>query len=194
MYGIYAYRDLKVHEVLARHTDVLEAWHQLTVEAAHGVAGEETRVARGQVIVDLAQMREQGIVLGLVLLHQHQLQLDVQVLDQRGHLLVLDEEIVPARDVLHDVAFDLLVLENGQPVVNEDGRVCGLEIGAEIGRRLLHVHCRHLQADSLQLGQQVQVHEVLLAEQTGALPPAIDGRGLQIETENTILLEIIGIG
>lgn len=132
---------------------MLQARHQLTVEAAHGVAGEEARVARGQMIVDLAQMREQGVVLGLVLLYQHQLQLDIQVLDQGGHLLVLDKQIVAARYVLHDVPLDLFVLQNGQPIVNEDGRVCGLKIGTEIGRRLLHIHRRHLQADRLQFGQ-----------------------------------------
>lgn len=143
---------------------MLQAGHQLAVEAAHRVAGEEACAAMGQVLVDLLQVGEQRIVLRLVLLHQHQLQLRVQVLDQRGHLLVLHEQIVAARNVLHDVPLDLVVLQDRQSVVDEDRRMRGLEVGAEIGRRLLHVHCSHLQADRLQLGEEVQVHEVLLTE------------------------------
>lgn len=37
---------------------------------------------------------------------------------------------MPAGDVLHDVALDLVVLEHGQaPVVDEDGRGRRLEVG-----------------------------------------------------------------
>ena len=48
----------------------------------------------------------------------------------------------------------------------------------EVRRGPLHVHCGNLEADGLELGQEVEVHEVLLAEDAGSLPPAVDGRGL----------------
>lgn len=103
----------------------------------------------------------------------------VDVLDPGGDVLVLDEEVVAAGHVLHDVPFDLLVLEHGQAVVDEDGRRRRLEVGAEVGRRLQHVHRRHLEADRLQFGQQVQIHKVLLTEQARALPAAVDRRSLR---------------
>lgn len=136
---ICTHGNFKVREIFARHTNVLQPRHQLAVEAANGVAGQEACGARRQVVVDLFQMAEQRIVLVLLLLEQHQLQLRVDVLDERGHLFVLHEEIVAARDVLHDVPFDLVVLQNGQTVVDENGRMGGLEVGAKVGRRLLHV-------------------------------------------------------
>ena len=102
----------------------------------------------------------------------------VDVFDSGSDVLVLNEEVVTSGHVLHDVAFDLFVLEHGESVVDEDGRRRGFEVGAEVGRRLEHVHRRHLQADRLQLGQQVQVHEVLLAEQARPLAPAIYRRRL----------------
>ena len=36
---------------------------------------------------------------------------------------------MPARDVLHDVPLDLLVLEHRHPVVDQDGRLGRLEVG-----------------------------------------------------------------
>lgn len=51
----------------------------------------------------------------------------------------------------------------------------------EICRWLEHVHCGDLEGDGLELSQEVQVHEVLLAEQTGTFPPPIDGGGLRKE-------------
>ena len=56
----------------------------------------------------------------------------------------------------------LVVLEDGDAVVDEDGRLRGLEVGPEVGGRPLHVDRRDLEADGLQLGQEVQVHEILL--------------------------------
>lgn len=83
------YWYLKVDKVLAGHPDVLQPGHQLAVEAAHRVPGQEAGSAGRQVVVDFPQVRQQCVVLVLVLLDQHQLQLAVQVLDQGGHFLVL---------------------------------------------------------------------------------------------------------
>lgn len=49
----------------------------------------------------------------------------------------------------------------------------------EIWWWLEHVHCGDLEGDGLKLGQEVQVHEVLLAEQTSTFPSPIDGGGLE---------------
>lgn len=43
---------LKVDKVLAGHPDVLQSGHQLAVEAAHGVPGQETGSAGRQVVID----------------------------------------------------------------------------------------------------------------------------------------------
>ena len=48
----------------------------------------------------------------------------------------------------------------------------------EVWRRPLHVDCGDLEADGLELCQEVEVHEVLLAEDAGALPLPVDGRRL----------------
>ena len=56
----------------------------------------------------------------------------------------------------------LVVLEDGDAVVDEDGRLRCLEVGPEICGRPLHVDGRYLEADGLELGQEVQIHEVLL--------------------------------
>lgn len=118
---------------------MLQPRHQLAIETADGVAGQEARLPRRQMLVDFAQMSEQRCVALLFALQQHQLQLRVDVLDEDGHLFVLDEQIVAARDVFHDVPFDFVVLENRQAVVDQNGRMGGLEIGAEIRWRFLHV-------------------------------------------------------
>lgn len=86
---------------------------------------------------------------------------------------------MPARDILHDVSFDLLVLQYRVAVVDQDGWRGGLEIGTEIGRRLLHVHGGHFQRNRLQLRQKVQVHKIFLTEEAGALSTAIDRRCLK---------------
>lgn len=109
----------------------------------------------------------------------------VNVLDTGRHVLVLNEEIVTAWHILHYVSLDLLIFQDGQAVVDQDGRRSGLKVGPEIGRRLEHVHCRHFQADRLQLGQQVQVHKVLLTEETGAFTASINRRRLWIDKKKT---------
>ena len=53
----------------------------------------------------------------------------VDVLNLRGHLFVLDEEVVTSRHVLHDVPLDLLVLQHGQAVIHQDRRQRGVEVG-----------------------------------------------------------------
>ena len=92
----------------------------------------------------------------------------------------LHEEIMTAGHVFHDVPLDFLVFQNRHAAVDEDGRRRGLEIRAEVWRGFLHVDCRHLEADGLQFGQQVQIHEILLAEETGAFPDAIYCRCLRL--------------
>lgn len=86
---------------------------------------------------------------------------------------------MPAGDVLHDVPFDLFVFQDRIAVVDQDGRRRGLEVGAEVGRRFLHIHGSHFQRDRLQLRQKIQIHEIFLAEETGALSTAIDCRCLE---------------
>lgn len=164
------YWYLKVDKVLASHPNVLHPGHQLAVEAAHRVPGQEAGSAGRQVVVDFPQVRQQCVVFVLVLLDQHQLQLAVQVLDQGGHFLVLKwrriivtflkntplrwrkphlhKQIVPAWHRLHDVSLDFVVLQNCQSVVDQDGRVCRFEVGAEVGRRFLHVHRCDLEGQS----------------------------------------------
>lgn len=71
---------------------MLQPGHQLAIEAAHGVARQETGSPRHQVVVDFPQVRQQCVVLVLVLLDQHQLELGVQVLDQGGYFFVLKKE------------------------------------------------------------------------------------------------------
>lgn len=133
------HRNLKVGEIFARHANVLQPRHQLAIETADRVAGQEARLARRQMLVDLAQMAEQRQVALLLAFQQHQLQLRVDVLDEHGDLFVLDEQVVAAGDVLHDVPFDFVVLENRQTVVDQNRRMGGLEVGAEIRRGFLHV-------------------------------------------------------
>lgn len=53
------HRNFKVTEVFSRHSNVLQTWHEFTVEAAHRVAGEEARITMAKMIVDLAQVRQQ---------------------------------------------------------------------------------------------------------------------------------------
>jgi len=48
----------------------------------------------------------------------------------------------------------------------------------------LHVDCRHFKAYGFQLSQQIQVHKVLLAEQTCSLPATINCRSLQHKIQN----------
>lgn len=59
---------LEVGKVFAGDPDVLQAWHQLAIEAAHRVAREEARALAPQVLVDLPQVRHQGRGLGVLVL------------------------------------------------------------------------------------------------------------------------------
>lgn len=92
----------------------------------------------------------------------------------------LHEEIMTARHVFHDVPFDFLIFQNRHTAMDEDGRRCRLEIRAEVWRGFLHVDGRHLEADGLQFGQQVQVHEIFLAEKASTFPDAIYCRCLRL--------------
>lgn len=53
----------------------------------------------------------------------------------------LHKQIVATGDRLHDVPFDFVILQDGQSVVDQDRRVGRFEVGPEVGRRFLHVHC-----------------------------------------------------
>jgi len=61
-------RYLEVGKVLAGDPDVLQPRHQLAVEAAHGVAGEEARTFASQMFIDLTQMGHQGGGFGILIL------------------------------------------------------------------------------------------------------------------------------
>ena len=95
-------------------------------------------------IVNPLQVREQNIVLLLVFFHENEFQLGVEVLDERRDLLVLHEQVVAARDVLHDMAFDFIVLKDREATVDENRWMRRLEVCTEIWRRLLHVNGCHL--------------------------------------------------
>ena len=60
------------------------------------------------------------------------LELVVEVLDLLGDLDVGHEKVVTARDGLHDVSLDLLVLEDGHAAVDEDGRLRRLKVGSKL--------------------------------------------------------------
>lgn len=68
---------------------MLEARHELAVEAAHGVSREEASATLGQEVVYPGEVGQQLGRLFLVLPDQHQLQLGVQVFNQGGHFFVL---------------------------------------------------------------------------------------------------------
>lgn len=61
----------------------------------------------------------------------------------------LDEEIVAAGDVFHDVSLNFVILEDRETVVDQDWRMRRLKVRAKIGRRLLHVNCGHLRKRNL---------------------------------------------
>jgi len=170
-------RYLEVREIFSRDPDVLETRHELAVEAAHRVAGEETRSLATEVLVDLSQMSHQRrrfrILVLLLRVQQKKFQFTEQIFHEGRNLFVLHEKIVAAGYVLHYVSLDLLVLENRLAVVDENRRRCGLKIRAKVRRWFLHVDRRDFKRYCLELGEQVQVHEVLLAEKTGALPSAV---------------------
>lgn len=67
-----------------------------------------------------------------------------------------------SRHCLHDVPLYLVVFEDGNAVIDEDWRLSGLKVRAKVGWGALHVDRGDLEADRLELGQEVEVHEVLL--------------------------------
>ena len=71
--------------------DALQLGHELAVEAAHCVAGEEANPFSLQVAVDLSELRHQGLLALVVLLCQHQLKLAVHVFDDTSHLFILKQ-------------------------------------------------------------------------------------------------------
>jgi hypothetical protein len=89
---------------------------------------------------------------------------------------------VTSRYALHDVSFDLFVFQNRHSSVDQDRGRRGFEIRAEVRWRFLHVHCGHLEADGLQFGQEVQFHEVFLAEEARSFSAAIYRRRLKSNT------------
>lgn len=76
-----------------------------------------------------------------------------ELLDKSSNVLILNKEIVSARNVLHDVTLDLVVLEDGVAVVDENRWRRSLEVGAKVRRWLLHIYGRHLKRDRFELGQ-----------------------------------------
>jgi len=170
-------RNIEAGEVPTGHPDMLQLRHQLAVKAAHGVTRQEPDAPLRQVPVDPSQLGLQVSPAPLVLVDEQLLEPGVDVLYDAGNLLVLDEEVVAPRHGLHDVPLDPLVLQHRHASVDQDRRRSGVEVRPEIRRGLEHVHRGDLQGDRLQLRQQVQVHEILLAEEASTLPPAVYSGG-----------------
>ena len=70
---------------------MLQFWHELAVEAAHCVPGEEPVALVLQVIVYLGQLGHQGIFTIFIFLNQHQFELAVDILDNTSHFFILRE-------------------------------------------------------------------------------------------------------
>ena len=83
---------MEVCEEFAGHPDVLQLGHELAVETAHGVSGQEAHPLGLQVAVDPGQLGHQGLLTLLVLLGQHQLELAVHILDDAGYLFILNKQ------------------------------------------------------------------------------------------------------
>ena len=92
---------VEVGEEGAGDPDVLQFWHELAVEAAHGVSGEEPGGPGVglQVTVDPLEVGQQAGLGRVVLLEEHHLELAEHVLDQVNHLLVLHEQVVAPGDL-----------------------------------------------------------------------------------------------
>jgi len=146
-------RDLEVSEILSGHPDVLQLGHQLAVEATHGIASQEPAAFLLEVMVDPSELAHERILTGVVLLDQHQLELAVDVLNDPGYFFVLNKEIVASWYGFHDMSLYLLVLEDGDPRVNQDRRWGGVKVGAEVWGRLQHVDGGDLESDGFQLSQ-----------------------------------------
>lgn len=98
----------------------------------------------------------------------------------------LNKQIVPARYRLHDVPFDLLVLEYCQSVVYQYGRVGRFEVRAEVWRRLLHVHCCDLE----------RIEVIIISNLTLYLPINAGGSStvfiMSTNTKSRVLLMLLG--
>ena len=68
---------------------MLQLGHELAVESAHGVSGQEADALGLQVAVDPGELGHQRLFALIVLLGQHQLELAVHVLDNARNLLIL---------------------------------------------------------------------------------------------------------
>ncbi len=56
--------------------------------------------------------------------------LRIHIFDEFADALILNKEVVTSGDVFHDVTFDDLVLENGDPVVDQNRRRGRLKVGS----------------------------------------------------------------
>ena len=68
---------------------MLEFWHELAVEAAHGVPGEKPVALVLEVVVYLGQLGHQRIFTIFIFLYQHQFELAVDILDNTGYFFIL---------------------------------------------------------------------------------------------------------
>lgn len=62
--------NLKIDKIFAGDSDMLKTWHELAIEAAHRVTSEKTSVLLGEVLVDLAKMRQQSGGFYLIFFYQ----------------------------------------------------------------------------------------------------------------------------
>lgn len=136
---------------------MLEFGHELAVETAHGVAREETIAPLGEVLIDVAQLLQERTSRRFVFLGERQLEFAVKVLNDGRGLLVLHEEIMSARNVLHYVSLDLFILEDSLAVVDQDWRRRRIEVRSEIRRGTEHVHSGYLEARRALLQQELQL-------------------------------------
>jgi hypothetical protein len=74
----------------------------------------------------------------------------------------------------HDVTFNFVILEDSQTTIDQNRWMCRFEVCSEIRRWFLHVYRGDFQADGFQFRQEVQIHEILLTEQTCSFASTID--------------------
>jgi len=131
--------------------------------------------------ISLDQSVGQCLLAQIVSLEKHQLELTVDILNLLVDLLIRYEKVVTSRDLLHDMSLNQVIFQNCHPIVNQDWWLGCLKVTPEVSWRSLHVNRRDLQRDRLELGQQIQIHEIFLAENAGSLPPAVNSGGLYDE-------------
>ena len=56
----HAFGNVEIQEKLSGNSDVLKFWHELTIEAAQGVSGQESSSLRGQSVVKPLQQVNHG--------------------------------------------------------------------------------------------------------------------------------------